>query len=116
MLFLLENSTTRFLGDSLTPRELRGQHTHLPCSFQNTELGDSPGSGERSTRLEAVGVNTIWTPLTARAITPTESTWQFTPARESLEHLSRLQHRAIGGIKAAVNGREEESLSPNAYA
>jgi hypothetical protein len=103
-------------GKASRGREFRGQHTHLSCSFQNAELGDSLGSGERSTRLEAVGVNAIWTLLTVRAITPTESTWQITPARESLEHLSRLQHRTTGGIEAAVNGREEESFSPNACA
>ncbi len=42
--------------------EFRGQHTHLSCFFQGTEPRDSLGFGERSPRLDAVGVSVIMKP------------------------------------------------------
>ena len=42
--------------------EFRGQHTHLSCFFQGTELRDSVRFGERLPRLDAVGVRVIPTP------------------------------------------------------
>ncbi len=43
-------------------REFRGQHTHLSCFFQGTELRDSVSFGERSPRMDAVGVSVSLTP------------------------------------------------------
>jgi len=40
--------------------------------------------------------------LTPGSITPNETTRQFDPASESLEQLSRIQHRATGGIVATL--------------
>ncbi len=90
-------------------REFRGHHTHLACSFLGTELCNSLGSGERLARLDAVGLCVSRTPLTARSITPTESTRQSTPTGELLAHLSRCQRPTAGVVKATVNRREEES-------
>ncbi len=89
--------------------EFRGRHTYLSCSFKGTELGGSLGSGERSARLDAVGVNAIWTPLTPRSITPTKGAQQSTSAGDTLEHLSRRQRPTAAGIEATLNRREEES-------
>src|SRR5271157_3921721 len=43
-------------------RKFRGHHPHLSCFFQGTELRDWLGFGERSPRLDAVGVSVILTP------------------------------------------------------
>ena len=44
------------------PGKFRGHHTHLSCFFQGTELRDSVRFGERSPRLDGVGVSVILTP------------------------------------------------------
>ncbi len=56
-------------GSHRCSREFPGQHTHLSCFFQGTELRDSLGSGEPSARQDAVGVSVIQTALSAGSMT-----------------------------------------------
>jgi hypothetical protein len=74
--------------------EFRGHHTHLACSFLGTELCNSLGSGERLTRVDVVGLWVSRKPLTARSITPTESTRQFTPA--GVWRTGQARHHRLG--------------------